>query len=240
MRALFALFLTGIVGASSAIADTRVRRVAVQPDQIVTVRTAIGIATIIQVPDSPNSVVVGDQSAFKVEYLDRAITIKPLSSGAKSNLYVYTEWKRYNVQLVAGPGSAADYIVYLENPKKLSFGSGSGISWTKFSNHLRNESLHLTVSRLGRAKSGVLLVEFSVRGEKREPFKAEWLWITQNGVVRPIQSLFLSSLDARANESISGVIQLLSSDVSRDAPIRVELRRGKLSYLTIPKVAVWK
>ena len=79
MRASFALILAGIVGASPAIADAHVRRVAVQPDQIVTVRTAIGIATIIQVPDSPNSVVVGDQSAFKVEYLDRAIALTPSS-----------------------------------------------------------------------------------------------------------------------------------------------------------------
>lgn len=83
-------------------ADPRVRRVQVQGDRIVTIRTAIGIATIIQVPDSPNSVVVGDQSTFKVEYLDRAITIKPLTFGAKSNLYVYTDWKRYNVQLISG------------------------------------------------------------------------------------------------------------------------------------------
>lgn len=240
MRAFFALLLTGFMGVSPASAESRVRRVAVQADQIVTVRTAIGIATIIQVPDSPNSVVVGDQSAFKVEYLDRAITIKPLSFGAKSNLYVYTEWKRYNVQLVAGPESAADYIVYLDSPKKAPLGGASGISWTNFTNHLRNESLRLTVNRLGRAKSRVLLVEFSVQAETRGAFKPEWLWITQAGVVRPIQNLFVSSLEVKPNEPVSGVIQVLSSDVNQDAPIRVELRREKLSYLTIPKVGAWK
>ncbi|MEN0057571.1 MAG: hypothetical protein AAGB31_01955 [Bdellovibrio sp.] len=42
----------------------RVRTVEVKKDQIVTVRTALGVATIIQVPDRPNSLVVGDQSAF--------------------------------------------------------------------------------------------------------------------------------------------------------------------------------
>jgi hypothetical protein len=217
-----------------------VRRVAVQSDQIVTVRTAIGIATIIQVPDSPNSVVVGDQNAFKVEYLARAITIKPLRSGAKSNLYVYTDWKRYNVQLVAGPEGAADYIVYLEEPRRSSSAGGSGISWKKYSNYLKSHSLRLTVKRLGRARGGVLLVEFTVQGDNREAFQAEWLWITQNGVVRPIQSLVLSSLDVRPTEPISGVIQILISEVSLEVPIRVELRREKFSYLTLPKVAAWK
>lgn len=77
--------------ALNASASERVRRVPILGDQIVTVRTSIGIATIIQVPDRPNSVVVGDQDAFKVEYLDQAITIKPLSSRAKSNLYIYTD-----------------------------------------------------------------------------------------------------------------------------------------------------
>lgn len=88
----------------------KVRKVEVKTDQIVTVRTAIGIATIIQVPDRPNSIVVGDQAAFKVEYLDQAITIKPLHGGAKSNLYIYTDYRRFNVQLVTSTEAAADYV----------------------------------------------------------------------------------------------------------------------------------
>ena len=50
-------------------APSRVKRVPVLPDQIVTVKTALGIATIIQVPDRPNSLVVGDNEAFKVDML---------------------------------------------------------------------------------------------------------------------------------------------------------------------------
>jgi hypothetical protein len=204
------------------------------------VRTAIGIATIIQVPDNPNSVVVGDQSAFKVEYLDRAITIKPLSFGAKSNLYVYTDWRRYNVQLIAGPEAAADYVVYLENPRASPARGSSGITWTTFQNHLRNENLRVEAKRLGRAKSGVLLVELTISGEKREPFKPEWIWVTQAGVVRPIQSLFLSAVEVKPGTPISCVIQLLASDLRPEEPIRAELRREKTSYFTIPKVSTWK
>lgn len=221
-------------------ADARVRRVQVQGDQIVTVRTAIGIATIIQVPDSPNSVVVGDQAAFKVEYLDRAITIKPLSFGAKSNLYVYTDWKRYNVQLVAGQEAMADYVVYLENPKRPEQSVSSGIVWTKFRNHLKNNALTLEVKRLGRTKDGVLLVEFFVKGSKRESVRPDWFWLTQGGQTRPIHNLFLSSLEVRPGDSTQGVIQLLRSDVDAEQPLRIELRRQKTSYLTVQKVASWR
>jgi type IV secretory pathway VirB9-like protein len=84
------LWILLLIGSLPAFASERVRKIEVKPDQIVTVRTAIGIATIIQVPERPNSIVVGDQAGFKVEYLDQAITIKPLHSGARSNLYTNT------------------------------------------------------------------------------------------------------------------------------------------------------
>lgn len=224
-------------------AAQRVRRVPVQGDQIVTVRTSIGIATIIQVPDRPNSVVVGDQDSFKVEYLDQAITIKPLSHGAKSNLYIYTDWKRFNVELVSGSESVADYVVYLENPKEKPITQGrsdSGIKWTEFKNNLKNENLELHVKRVGRAKDGILLVEFTVSSKKKEAFKPEWIWLTQNGETRPIHNLFLSALEASPQRGISGVMQMREVDLNTSEPVRLELRRKKLSYLTISKVASWK
>ncbi len=224
-------------------ASQRVRRVPVQGDQIVTVRTSIGIATIIQVPDRPNSVVVGDQDSFKVEYLDQAITIKPLSGEAKSNLYIYTDWKRYNVELISGGEAVADYVVYLENPKeKLVTRSSTdiGIKWTAFKNHLRNDTLELHVRRLGRAKDGILLIEFSITSKKKEAFKPEWIWLTQNGETRPIHNLFLSALEASPLRGISGVLQMREADLNTSEPVRLELRKTKLSYLTIQKVASWK
>lgn len=234
---VFALFAINSNGAE------RVRRVPVQGDQIVTVRTSIGIATIIQVPDRPNSVVVGDQDSFKVEYLDQAITIKPISGVAKSNLYIYTDWKRFNVELVSGSEAAADYVVYLENPKeKLPARSmvDTGIKWTPFKNSLRNGELHLEVKRLGRTKDGILLIEFFITSKKKEGFKPEWIWLTQNGEMRAIHNLFMSSLDSSPHRSISGILQVREADLNTTETMKIELRRQKVSYLTIPKASTWK
>lgn len=224
-------------------AAQRVRRVPVQGDQIVTVRTSIGIATIIQVPDRPNSVVVGDQDSFKVEYLDQAITIKPLAGGAKSNLYIYTDWKRFNVELVSGHEAIADYVVYLDIPKEkppTAVVKETGIRWTDFKNQLRNDNFYLNVKRVGRTKDGILLVEFLVSTSKKEVFNPEWLWLTQSGETRPIHNLFMSALEVTPQREISGVLQIKESDLNANEPIRVELRRNKISYLTILKVASWK
>jgi hypothetical protein len=231
---------------ANASAEARVRRVVVNGDQIVTVKTSVGIATIIQVPDRPNSVVVGDQNAFKVEYLDQAITIKPLSSGARSNLYIYTDWKRFNVELVSGVESIADYVVYLDNPKPKTPQGGPtlqkdiGITWTNFKNTLRNDAIKVSVNRLGRTKDGLLLVELTISSTQKEPFKPEWIWLSQSGLTKPIHNLFLSSLESSPQKAISGLIQLREIDLVADAPMRLELRRKKISYLTLQKVNSWK
>jgi hypothetical protein len=216
----------------------RVRHVEMAPDQVATVRTAIGIATIVQVPDRPNSIVVGDQGAFKVEYLDQAITIKPLRGGAKSNLYVYTDFRRYNVQLVTGAEANADYVVYLDNEKAKP--APSALRWTAMQKWMDSDGVKLMLVRVARTRDGVLLFEFRVSAVKAVTFKPEWLWLTQNGVTRPIQNLFLSSLELKPGIAASGTMQVIRADVDNTQPLRLELRRKKISFLTIPKVAQWK
>ena len=223
-------------------ASSRVRRVSVQSDQIVTVQTALGIATIIQVPDRPNSLVVGDTESFKVEYLDQAITIKPLLGGAKSNLYIYTDYRRFNVQLVAGSEANADYVVYLEAPrdKIVSKSEKPILVWTIFQNRLTSESLSLEVKRVGRTRDNILLVEFLVRGKKKEKIDPEWFWITQTGETKPIHRLVFSKLEVTPNSNVDGVIQILRSDIEPSVPIRMELRRKRAAFLTLPEVKKWK
>ncbi|MCM2279255.1 MAG: TrbG/VirB9 family P-type conjugative transfer protein [Oligoflexia bacterium] len=240
MNPLFLWILLLVFPFATEAAPPKVRRAAIAQDQIEAVRTALGIATIIQVPDRPNSVVVGDLDAFKVEYLDQAVTIKPLHGSAKSNLYIYTDWRRYNVQLVTGPEPAADYVVYLENPKETYKEAKASLVWTPIKRSLTNETLSLEVKRLGRSRDGILLIEFIIRSTKPEVLKAEWLWLTQSGVTRPIHLLFLSSMAIKPGEIVSGVMQVLRSDVSDADPLRLELRWKKMSFLTLPKVTAWK
>ncbi len=234
-------FLAGflIVATFSIEAYSRVRRVPVSGDQIVTVRTAIGIATILQVPDRPNSVVVGDQDSFKVEYLDQAITIKPLHAGAKSNLYVYTDWKRYNIQLVTGQESLADYVVYLETPKPTTT-TPSINPWRSFANKLKNEDLVLESQKLGLLRENLVAIEFSITSSRNQKFEPSWIWVTQNGKTKAIHNLFVSNLNLIPQSKMNGVIQMMKTDFNSDEPLRIELRRKTTSFLTIPKVDSWK
>lgn len=225
--------LTGMV-----FADSRVRKVYAEKDQIVNVRTAIGVATIIQVPDKPNSVIVGDMNAFKVEYLDTAITIKPLSSRAKSNLYIYTDYRRFNVQLVTGAEASADYVVYLENqksktPVKRPGDRASSVRWKDLSRTLTNEATTFTTNRIGKGPGGVLFIDFTLKSSKFEKMDPAVFWITQRNVTRTIHGLILSSLSITPKAPARGTIEILRSDLIENEPLRIELRRRKTSFLTI-------
>ncbi len=242
MNPLFTWIFLFLISFDTFAASSRVRKVPVLPDQIVTVKTALGIATIIQVPDRPNSLVVGDNVAFKVEYLDQAITIKPLHGGAKSNLYIYTDYRRFNVQLITGAESIADYVVYLDVPKEKekSKDTKPSLFWTRFHNSLKSDSISFNVQRLSRTKDGVLIIEFKLKGSAKEKIDPTWFWLTQDGSTTPIHRLILSRLDVDGKNSVDGMIQVLRSDLSISKPFRMELRRKKTSYLTIPEVSSWK
>lgn len=237
MRSITLLIL---LAPALGLAGERVRHVECFKDQIVTVRTALGIATIIQVPDRPNSVVVGDQDKFKVEYLDQAITIKPLQGGAKSNLYVYTDYRRYNVQLVTGTETVADYVVYLENQKSKEKEKASSLNWMSFVRSIKNEELIMETKRLGRASESVLLIEFQITALKKAELKPEWIWLVQDSTVRPIQNLFLSTTNLSTGEKAQGTIQIQWKDIDPTRPMRIEVRRKKTSNLILPKASQWK
>lgn len=221
----------------AALASQRVRHVEVNGDEIVTVKTSLGIASIIQVPDRPNSVVVGDQDSYKVEYLDQAITIKPITPGARSNLYIYTDWKRFNVELISGPQDAADYVVYLK-PKVAKKTNVSPIRWRKFNNSLQNDGLLLRIKRLGLVGNELGLVEFEITSSKKDRIKPEWIWLSQNDEVCPIHNLVLSGLDVDPKNLITGLLQVRLADFEK-GPIRLEVKRKKSSYLTLPKAEQW-
>lgn len=215
----------------------RVRKVTMKHDQIVQVKTSVGVATIIQVADAPTSLVVGDAESFKVEFLDQAITIKPLSRTAKSNLYIYTEYRRYGVQLVTVPEPAADYVVYLLNEpskQKPAFGQ----KWKDVSYSLRSEAFDLRVKRTSQtASSGFLEIELT--GSKASEVDPAQIWLTQGNSTVPIQRLVLSGFHLSKGNAVRGMIEILKADVNTSLPLNLEVRAKKKSFVQIPKVSLW-
>lgn len=236
--------MLGIAGTHARETEKKVRRVEVKKDQIVLVKTAPTIATIIQVPDRPNSVVLGNQGAFQVEYLDTAVTIKPLAHRSKGNLYIYTDYRRYSVELSTGDEGVADYIVYLDDaksaPKPERVNADSEVRWRVYRGLLAADGLTLSVHRIGERVDGFCLVEFTLSGKRDAKIDPAWFWIMQAGKARPIHNLFLNALTIPASGKVFGTLVLLKKEIDQGKPLRIEIRRKRTGVLTIPKEALWK
>jgi hypothetical protein len=221
----------------------KVRRAPVSSDQIVKIFTSPTIATIIQVPDRPNSVVLGNQPGFQVEYLDTAVTIKPLSNSSKGNLYIYTDYRRYNVELITTDSSRADYIVYLldnvSETGQQKRPSVPSIKWTDYSERIEAKLFAMQTTRIGKTCDKMRLIEFRLSSDRDFIIDPGLFWVTQDGKEKPIQSLHLSSLHVGRERPINGAITLLDRDFKR-TDVRIEIRGKKSTGHTIPKGALWK
>lgn len=218
------------------------RKLVVHKDEVVTVRTAIGIATIIQIPDQPTSLVLGDSAAFKVEYLDQAITIKPLHYGATSNLYIHTDYERFCVKLVTGQQSAADYVVYLtpyRAPKPTSPVSEPSLRWKKIGSSRSTSLGKVTLTRIAKSQSAIL-VEFEIVASQDEKLDPGVFWLTQGSSVKPIQDLLLSGLKIKNGERATATLIIKQSELTKNMDASVQIRMKRVASFLLTKETLWK
>lgn len=98
----------------------KARSLALKDGDVGEVRTALGYSTILQFDLDLTSVVVGDQDSFKVEYVGDGLTIKPVVSGVKSNLFVFTDYDRFNFKIIGTSADQADFLVMLSRGRSRS------------------------------------------------------------------------------------------------------------------------
>lgn len=235
MRMVYLIYLGPLLFASAAFAQ--VRNQYVKSDQILTVRAALGIATIVQVPDTIQSAIIGDQSAFKVEYLNKAVTIKPLRYGAKTNLYLMTEKRRYNLRLLTLGQDAADYIVYVQTNESVP-----STKWQNVNRFVEAGLLRLSFSRVGRSSEAFILLDGQMISKSHEntAIKPSDIWLFQEGKSKIINGLFLSDLTLSKGKPLLIGLSLSKSDLIAKKPLTIEIRSPQKISVTLPKELIWE
>ncbi len=233
MRLLILIHLCAFLFSQTTLAA--VKTVVLKNDELLTVKTALGIATIVQVPTSIQSAIIGDQSGFKVEYLDRAVTIKPLRYGAKTNLYLLTEPRRFNIRLVTLSQDIADYVVYVKEP-----GVALPPSWRTLNLSKIGKDATLSLTRISLTTGGFFLLEGRLITKTRFPVKPEQIWIKQGKDSKAIQHLYLSSTTATKDRPILIGISINRTDLREKSAITLELQGQESLSLTIPEGFAWR
>lgn len=203
-------------------------------DEIVDIKTALGIATIVQMPETVQSAISGDSSAYRIEYLDQAVTIKPLRGSAKTNLYLFTKSRRYILRLAVVPQNLANYVVYIKNRD-----SGMILRWISNGKTASTPDLSLKLLRTSTTSDGFVLLDAEVTAKTSQTLMPGNFWIWQGKDSKPMQSLFLSRKELRKDQRAMIGISIRKADL-KNQPVILELQSSSKSLkIEIPKEALW-
>ncbi len=233
MKLAIAIHLAALLLASVSFAN--IKTITPKSDEIIEIKAGLGIATIIQIPDTIQSAIMGDQTAYRIEYVDKAVTIKPLRFGARTNLYLITKDRRYNLRLSVVPQNQAYFIVYVRKPE-----IGSSVKWTTQGKVLSNNDLYLKFVKSSLTSDGFFLLDLTITAKKSLKIQASDFSIYEGSESKVIHSLFLSKTELKKDQKSSVGISLKKSDFGNKALI---LNYGSGVHelkLEIPKAVLWK
>ena len=225
MRVLMRFLLIGVILHSTPLYAQPIRTVEVSEGQVIPINTAIGYSTILEFSSKPISAVLGDQDSFKLEYVANSITIKPLMARARSNLFVFTEFDRFNCKLNTVTGTGVDFIVRIKLKEKsypVERANSPAVlpPVTKMMNRVKTVDgfslqLHsVTKDREISLPRSVTLIDFEISSQKATySFQPSSIGVKQLGKFLTIESLYLDSLEISPDsQSVHGKLALLSRD----------------------------
>lgn len=239
----WALFVLAALPGQALAASRPIRAVVATDSAVIPVRCSLGYSTILDFPSRPLTAVLGDQDAFKLEYIGHALTLKPLLPKARSNLFVFTDGARYNFLIETGQKARPDLVV------KVTFEEKSYPVRVEGAPSERPQDAALQVTKIGRsaAASGIKLTVLSLeqdraRARQNDPraitivnfeiqslshpttLEPSTIGIKQRGRIVQAESLFLDSLKVTPQGSpVRGKIALFSTDFDPLRPITLSL-----------------
>lgn len=232
------MILIMILASSSAFALSKSRRITTSNDEVSEVKTALGIATKVILPENPNSPpIIGDMGAFRVESIDKGYAIKPLRYGAKTNLFINTDSRSYSVKLSVANQDMADYIVYLSS-KDINI--KNQIVWRDFKRKIKSENISIETKRIGKSKDGFVILEFLLTSKMKNFIEPEWFWLKQGNESKTIHSLILSSREIDSDKSVVAALTLDPRDLSSELSAILEIRYRQGANLEIPREFLWR
>lgn len=233
MKTAVFIHLAALLLAQFSLAN--VKTVAPTGDEILEIKTALGIATIIQMPDFIQSAIIGDQSAYRIESVDKAVTIKPLRFGAKTNLYLFTQKKRFNLRLETVPQERANYIVYIKEQEV-----GRAPLWRSINKTISGKRATWKLLRLATTQDGFLLLDLELTPKESIKVQPSDFWVRQGAISKTMNSLFLSRTDLQRGQINPVAMSIPRAEISnRDLDIGFEGQSEKLR-ITLPKELLWK
>lgn len=228
---VFALCLVPAAEAKS------IRTVRLSEKDMETVLVEPGYSTLIKFDSRPEPGLIGDQDAFKVEYMKNMVAIKPLVSRGKTNLFLFTKDGQFNFQLVAGQGRH-DNIVYAQAGTKNAVQGAAArpvvlvddLLTRKIGKVAAQRGLKLILESIATPISRstiVLRISIEQKNVGVEPTRIDltMLNVMQGPKRIAIENLFLESKKAKiGTTATSGLLLIRSQEIKRGSSLALEFQ----------------
>ncbi len=207
-----------------------IKTLSIDEGDITHVRVSLGYSTLLQFDSRPVQAIVGDQDSFKVEYVGNSIAIKPLMSGVTTNLFVMTEYGKFNFKISSGRGFEPDYILKVNRKSPPNSGQSSGIASTFVGTSRTIDGVTLRLVSVASARNNSPMIYSFVlsSGGKKINFQPGDFEILQSGRSLPIENIYLEGLSLEKGQSLHGMIHVKTE----------HLRRGNKSTLQFKTAAI--
>lgn len=80
----------------------RVETVRLRDDKVSTIAVSHRGA-VLNFPTRPTKVVLGNQGAFAIEYINNDLVVSPLRSNSRAHVFVYLDGRRFNLDILVSP-----------------------------------------------------------------------------------------------------------------------------------------
>lgn len=196
--------------------------------EVAQVRVALGYSTLLQFDGRPTQAIVGDQDSFKVEYVGNSIAIKPLIAGVSTNLFVVTEYDKFNFRITAGRGYEPDYILHIKRKRLEQNQDSSGVKTKVVGTSKSASGVTLKVLSIGRTNSALICsFQLSSNGKKLV-FQPGDFEILQGGRSLPIENIYLERLAIEKSQRLNGMILVRMENLRGKAPTTIRFRPESL------------
>lgn len=197
-------------------------------------------STLIKFDAHPEPGLIGDQDAFKVEYMRNMVAIKPLVSKGKTNLFLFTKEGQFNFQLVAGTANH-DNIVYVQRAVAPVSAKNLNVERVVVVDDLLTKKIGKTATALGMVlklesvatpmSRSTVVLRFSVEQKFSENKKSEFvtlnrkrLSVTQGKMPLPIENTYLENSRPSTNTLLTkGLILLRTDRLKKNASVDLRI-----------------
>lgn len=206
-----------------------IRSIAVLENDVVTVRVAVGYSTLLQFDSRPTQAIVGDQDSFKVEYVGNSIAIKPLTSGASTNLFVANQYERFNFRITAGRGFEPDYILKVKRKRDDANSSSGTLLIKEVRREGRQNGMQVKLLTVTSTKNDFAVIysfEVTALNQKRT-FQPGDFEVVQAGRSLPIENIYMERLSLEKGQRLQGLMVVLRSHIRRNQRTAIRVTSQK-------------